>query len=120
MLYRNKKENFWVQLSILFVAYLVLLFHGTEAYAAEDITSVIFKTAKLLKYISLILGPGLGAIFGLSGMMKIRRKDEDPREFSKGIMYIISGVGCAMVGMIIYWILNYYDTTSASQFKSLD
>lgn len=100
-------------LSICFV--ILILLQATTVFAQStgtDIISVVKKTSSLLKTIALVIGPGIGTIFALSGIMKIRRKDEDPREFSKGIMYIIAGVGCAMVGLIISWILNFYGGSS--------
>lgn len=108
------KTNFNIMLFVL-LSYLSLVI--VQDAFADDIVDVVKKTASLLKTIALIIGPGLGIIFGLSGMMKIRRKDEDPREFSKGIMYIISGVGCAMIGLIIYWILSFYG--GAAQYENI-
>lgn len=101
-------------LPTFFIVALILL-QATTAFATTggtDIVAIVKKTSSMLKTIALFIGPGIGIIFALSGIMKIRRKDEDPREFSKGIMYIIAGVGCAMVGLIISWILNFYGGAS--------
>jgi hypothetical protein len=75
---------------------------------AEDIVTILEKTRDLLVTAVQILGPSIGLVFVMVGIMKLRRKDEDPRAASQGIWYIIAGVATGMAAALFMLILNYY------------
>lgn len=89
------------------LAVVMLTLVPASAYAL-DFKEIVKKTGELLKGVAYALGPGLGLLFALQGLMKIRRKEDDPREFSRGITFIVVGVLCAIIGLLVASILNYY------------
>lgn len=93
--------------SVYFFTWLMAIM-PTEVLAASSFKDILNQTKTLIGSVAIILGPGLGLAFGLQGIMKIRRKDDDPKEFSRGITLILVGVACAVVGVLINSILTYY------------
>lgn len=86
----------------------------------DTIIGLVQRTTGLLTKIAFLIGPGLGNMFCLIGIAKIRRKEEDPREFSKGVTYFVSGIGCIMLGVIIQGILKSLSPQAASTFVMLN
>ncbi len=94
--------------AFIYVFVSVLMLIPGEVLATESFKDILTKTKTLIGSVAIILGPGLGLAFGLQGIMKIRRKDDDPKEFSRGITLILVGVACAVIGVLINSILTYY------------
>jgi hypothetical protein len=104
----------------VFVFVMVQLFVMVDDSYALSITDIIKKTADLLKGTAIYIGVGAGMIFGLIGVSKIRRKDDDPREFTKGIWFVVSGIFAAMIGILMHSILSYYGVASTPPTGAID
>lgn len=99
---------------------LTAILSSPAASYALDARAMVNKTAGIIGYAALIMGPGMGALLAFSGAMKLRKKEEDPREFSRGILYIVSGLICAVIGVVINAVLQYYgvgETVSVGDFE---
>lgn len=114
---KKRKDALFVLQVAQILALLAVYFFPVDAYAV-DFQDIIKKTAKILKYIALVLGPGLGLIFALQGLMKIRQKDDDPKAFGKGLTFIVVGVACAIVGVIVGSIMEYYGVGNSSEMET--
>lgn len=93
----------------LIVSYAVisfLLFYN-EAYA-QDIKTLLDRIRSLLIYGANILGPGIGLVLIVTGFLKLRRKDDDPRAASQAVWYIVAGVGVGLASFIFVLLLRYF------------
>jgi len=94
-------QNLWCKLIFCY-----FLLYG-NAYAA-DIKEILEKTRKLLTFGVNVLGPAIGAALILSGGLKLRRKDEDPRAASQAVWYIVAGVVVAIASFVLLLLMQYY------------
>jgi len=78
-----------------------------NVYAA-DINEILVKTRKLLTFGVNVLGPAIGAALILSGGLKLRRKDEDPRAASQAVWYIVAGIIVAIASFVLLLLMQYY------------
>lgn len=83
-----------------------LMLYG-KAYAVEDIRDLLDKFRDLLIYGANVVGPAIGLILVITGFLKLRRRDDDPRSASAAIWYIIAGVGIGL-GSFIFLLLTRY------------
>lgn len=110
---KEKIRSLWIVLLTVF---------WTNSVYAADIVDILDKARRLLFLAVKILGPSLGLVFVLTGIMKLRRKDEDPRAASQGIWYIMAGIGLGMAVALFYLIINYFagqETGTGSYYEHL-
>lgn len=97
-----------VKILVTLIMALLVNLQASRAYAAITVQEFFCRIQTLLSMAAVILGPGLGLIFVLMGIAKIRRKDDDPRAAGQGVWLIIAGVGCALTGLILKMLVDYF------------
>ncbi|MEM2056692.1 MAG: hypothetical protein QXO76_00340 [Thermoproteota archaeon] len=83
---------------------------------ASELTEFLENVGKLIKYIALIVGWGLGFFFVVSGIMDLMRKSDDPRAGGKGAAKLAGGIALIGVSTLISWALSHFGIGGEASF----